>query len=72
MWTATQLLGETAKDNFTVVDRASRGADFLRDANGRVSGVSIRGMDGEGLSLSRSEQPLIPVEYFSPTHARMP
>src|SRR5215210_1566070 len=54
MWTATQLLRETAKDKFEVVDRTSRGAEFRRDASGRVVGVSIVGMDGEGLNLIRS------------------
>jgi len=55
MWTATQLLRETSKDKFEVVDRTSRGADFRRDASGRVDGVSIRGMDGEDLELRRAD-----------------
>jgi tetratricopeptide (TPR) repeat protein len=64
MWTATQLLRETGKDKFEVIDRASRGADFTRDSRGRVVGVSIRGMDGEGLDLRRSDAPLLAVELF--------
>src|SRR5215203_5767925 len=51
IWTATQLLRETSKDKFEVVDRTSRGAEFRRDASGRVVGVSVLGMDGEGFSL---------------------
>ncbi len=62
MWTATQLLRETAKDKFEVVDRTSRGADFRRDKNGTVVGVTIRGMDGEGLKLAKENGPLIPIE----------
>ena len=64
MWTATQLLREKSKDKFEVVDRTSRGADFQRDKGGRVTRVSIRGMDGEGLQLRRSDAPLLPVELL--------
>ena len=64
MWTATQLLRETSKDKFEVVDRTSRGADFRRDSRGRVVSVSIRGMDGEGLTLRKAETPLLPVELL--------
>ena len=64
LWTATQLLKETSKDHYVVVDRTSRGADFRRDEKGRVTGVAIRGMDGEGLKLVRSNKPLLPVELF--------
>ena len=64
MWTATQLLREKSKDKFEVVDRTSRGADFQRDRAGRVTRVSIRGMDGEGLQLRRSDAPLLPVELL--------
>ena len=64
IWTATQVLRETSKDKFEVVDRASRGAEFKRDRSGRVVGVSIRGMDGEGLDLRKTDAPLLPVELF--------
>ena len=64
MWTATQLLRQIAKDKFEVVDRTSRGADFHRDDGGRVVGVTIRGMDGEGLALRRAIRPLIPLELL--------
>jgi tetratricopeptide (TPR) repeat protein len=64
MWTATQLLRPTSKDKFEVVDRRSRGADFRRDKGGRVNGVAIRGMDGEGLELRRAEGPLLPLELL--------
>ena len=64
LWTATQLLKETTKDHYVVIDRTSRGADFRRDERGRVTGVAIRGMDGEGLKLVRSNKPLLPVELF--------
>ena len=46
-----QLLEPVAKDKFEVEDRRSRGAEFTRDAAGRVNGVMIKGMDGEGLTL---------------------
>ena len=64
MWTATQLLRETSKDKFEVVDRTSRGADFRRDRARRVTGVSIRGMDGEGLVLRRADAPMLPAELL--------
>ncbi|HEV8592781.1 MAG TPA: prolyl oligopeptidase family serine peptidase, partial [Pyrinomonadaceae bacterium] len=64
LWTATQLLRETERDRFIVVDRTSRSADFLRDSNGRIDGVVIRGMDGEGLKLLKAEEPLLPVELL--------
>lgn len=64
MWSATQLLRETSKNKFDVVDRASRGAEFRRDRTGRVIGVSIRGMDGEGLDLHQSAGPMLPVELL--------
>ena len=57
IWTATQLLRETSKDKFEVVDRISRGADFTRDQSGEVVGVVVRGMDGEGLNLRRGDAP---------------
>jgi len=68
MWTATQLLKPLGNDKFVVIDRTSRGADFRRDEKGQVSGVSIRGMDGEGLTLTRSEAPMLPVELFLAGH----
>ncbi|MEO8041663.1 MAG: prolyl oligopeptidase family serine peptidase [Acidobacteriota bacterium] len=64
MWTATQLLRETSKDRFEVVDRTSRGADFTRDKTGNVVQVIIRGMDGEGLQLRKADAPQLPVELF--------
>ena len=64
LWTATQLLRETKHDNFEVADRTSRGARFYRDSTGRVAGVEIRGMDGEGLELRRSDSPLLPAEML--------
>jgi hypothetical protein len=64
LWTATQLLRETSADNFEVEDRTSRGARFYRDAAGKVDRVEIRGMDGEGLVLRRSDVPLLPAEMF--------
>ena len=64
LWTATQLLRPTGANSFEVVDRTSRGADFVRDAGGKVVGVKIRGMDGEGLELRKSFAPLLPVELF--------
>src|SRR5215204_749387 len=70
MWTATQLLRETSKGNFEVVDRTSRGVNFRRDASGRVVGVSVVGMDGEGLSLGRANAPLLPVELLLADRSR--
>jgi hypothetical protein len=70
MWTATQLLRNMAMDKFEVVDRASRGADFKRDRTGQVVGVSIRGMDGEGLELRRADGPPLPVELLLAGNAR--
>jgi hypothetical protein len=64
MWTATQVLREIGKDKFEVVDRTSRGTDFKRDSSGSVVGVSIRGMDGEGLDLRKAEGPNLPVELL--------
>ncbi|MEO8574169.1 MAG: prolyl oligopeptidase family serine peptidase [Pyrinomonadaceae bacterium] len=64
LWTATQLLRKTSKDQFEVVDRVSRGAGFQRDEAGRVTGVTIRGMDGEGLNLRRADAPLLPLELL--------
>ena len=64
IWTATQLLRREAKDKFVVVDRTSRGAQFRRSKDGRVIGVTIKGMDGEGLVLRRADGPLLPVELF--------
>src|SRR5689334_11464081 len=48
LWTATQLLRPVSRDDFKVVDRTSRGAEFIRDHRGKIVGVKIRGMDGEG------------------------
>ena len=64
IWTATQLLRQTSKDKFEVVDRASRGADFVRDTGGQIIGVSIRGMDGQGLTLRRLTGPPLPLELL--------
>ena len=64
IWTAAQLLRETSRDKFEVVDRTSRGADFTRDGNGKVVGVVIRGMDGEGLKLRHADSPLLPIELL--------
>lgn len=64
LWTATQLLRRTNGDSFVVVDRASRAAEFSRDANGRITGVSIRGMDGEGLRLKKESGPVLPIELL--------
>lgn len=62
MWTATQLLVPSGKDKFAVIDRRTRHVEFERDAAGHVSGVTIAGMDGEGLELKRASGPLLPVE----------
>ena len=70
LWTATQLLRPIGANSFEVVDRTSRGADFVRDAGGKVVGVKIRGMDGEGLELRKSFAPLLPVELFLDGAAR--
>ena len=64
LWTATQLLKPDGVDNFVVVDRATRGARFTRDAAGMISGVVIRGMDGEGLTLSKRAAPPLAIELF--------
>ena len=62
LWTATQLLRATGRDNFEVVDRTSRGADFLRDQTGKVVSVKITGMDGEGMQLIKTASPRLPIE----------
>ena len=62
LWTATQLLKQTGADEFTVVDRTERGATFHRDERGHVTGVTIRGMEGEGLTLRRASEGLLPIE----------
>lgn len=64
LWTATQLLKQTGPDEFTVVDRTERGASFHRDGRGLVTGVTIRGMEGEGLKLNRAERELLPIELL--------
>lgn len=64
LWTATQLLKQTATDEFTVVDRTERGATFYRDSRGAVTGVGIRGMEGEGLSLARAGKSRLPIELL--------
>ena len=64
LWSATQLLRETEKDKFEVVDRTSRRADFIRDGEQRVIGVKITGMDGEGLTLVSKVGPPLPVELL--------
>jgi tetratricopeptide (TPR) repeat protein len=64
LWSATQLLRRTGNDSFEVVDRTSRTASFLRDKNGRLTGVKLTGMDGEGLTLFRADRPLLPIELF--------
>ena len=64
LWTATQLLVRKDGDDFVVVDRTSRGAAFYRDKNGSVIGVNIRGMDGEGIKLTRAAGPPLAVELF--------
>lgn len=64
LWTATQLMRPVKPNSFEVVDRTSRGADFVRNERGQVVGVNIRGMDGEGMQLNRSSGPLLPVELL--------
>ena len=64
LWTSTQVLTKTGEDKFVVADRPSRTADFTRDGQGRIAGVTIRGMDGEGLQLTKAVQPLLPIELF--------
>ena len=64
LWTATQLLTKTGRDDFTVVDRTTRGATFRRDDRGRIAGVTIRGMEGEGLNLVRARQRPLPIELL--------
>lgn len=63
LWTATQLLQRGAKDRFYVIDRTSRSAKFNRGPDGRVTSVTITGMEGEGLLLARSSG-LLPVELL--------
>src|SRR5438270_12761584 len=62
LWTATQLLRSTDSDNFEVVDRTSRTAEFFRDRSGKIVGVKIRGMDGEGSDLRKNNISKLPVE----------
>jgi hypothetical protein len=70
LWTATQLLRPSGKDEFVVVDRPERGVTFQRDDMGRVVSVTIRGMEGEGLKLLRAGRAqqqqllLLPVELI--------
>jgi len=64
LWTATQLLRNTNVDSFEVVDRTSRRADFVRDGTGKVVGVNIRGMDGEGIVLRKSEEADLSIELL--------
>lgn len=64
LWTATQLLTQTSADEFVVVDRRERGASFHRDAQGHVTSVTIRGMEGEGLQLNRSDREVMPIELL--------
>lgn len=64
LWTATQLLQKTAADEFAVVDRTERGATFQRDSRGVVTGVRIRGIEGEGLTLTRAGKALLPIELL--------
>jgi hypothetical protein len=64
LWTATQLLGQSEKDRFLVVDRPSRSATFQRDGKGQVVGVTIQGMEGEGVRLNRVGSELLPVELL--------
>lgn len=64
LWTATQLLQQTGTDEFIVADRTERGATFQRDARGQVTGVKIRGMEGEGLDLTKANHPLLPIELL--------
>ena len=70
MWSATQLLRQEGRDKFVVVDRTSRGAEFRRDKTGKVVGVSIMGMEGEGLVLRRADSPSLPVELLLDGHTR--
>ena len=64
LWTATQLLKQTGADDFTVVDRTERGAKFQRDSQGQIIGVTIRGMEGEGLQLTLATQTPLPIEVL--------
>src|SRR5688572_5810211 len=64
LWTATQLLREADDDKFVVVDRVSRGAEFRRDSDGKVNGVKVIGMDGEGLELKREPNKSLPIELL--------
>ncbi len=64
LWTATQLLKQESRDEFVVVDRRERGASFHRDAQGHITSVTIRGMEGEGLQLMRRDRPLLPIEFL--------
>src|SRR6478609_1049793 len=62
LWTATQLLRPVGFDNFEVVDRTSHRAAFVRDQRGKIVGVKITGMDGEGMQLIKAFSPKLPVE----------
>ena len=64
LWTATQLLRPVSRDDFEVVDRTSRGAEFIRDQRGKIVGAKIRGMDGEGVQLTKAASPKLPVELL--------
>ena len=64
LWTATQLLRPASADHFVVTDRESRTVEFLRDAGGRIAGVRISGMEGEGLQLRKASGPPLPVELL--------
>jgi hypothetical protein len=64
LWTATQLLKQTGSTQFAVVDRTERGATFTRDERGSVTGVTIRGMEGEGLRLTRAGDTPLPIEQL--------
>ena len=64
LWTATQLLRKETKDDFVVVDRTERRATFQRDSRGVVTGVTIKGMEGEGLRLVRTSKSKLPIELL--------
>lgn len=64
LWTATQLLSGNGADRFVVADRPARTVVFRRDGARRVTGVVIRGFDGEERTLSRAGPRLLPVELL--------
>jgi dienelactone hydrolase len=64
LWTARQLLVQKGADHFVVVDRPAREATFQRDGGKGVTGVTIRGFDGDERKLLRQTRGQLPVELL--------